>query len=308
MAAFERLFVECKQEFFMQVKRMVRDRNSFKFTNADAPKRLVISYPVHRLIFQAAFGSKFLNSEREVGSDVFFSLRSSSRFIEIFGIAATIKANSSLDWSLVLPQCYCLNNFEGVERGDIVFPIKEDGDSVLAFVPGGVGDADVSKVSLETILGVDLKELLPIIPERTVDGYTVSVSKGDHHVSIRAGSPIAEGDYLVIRGKLHKIHGISEDDAFFPVEGSRNVINIKGKFVNNVTDQKLRYKHVPSFFGKVVSLANSLLVDHKVLKCYFAPNKNGNKHGMMHLSYYNTIFNQMGYMIHDRAIHLDQLV
>ena len=71
MAAFEVLFVECKQEFFMQVKRMVRDKNSFKFTNADAPKRLVISYPVHRLIFQAAFGSKFLNSEREVGSDVF---------------------------------------------------------------------------------------------------------------------------------------------------------------------------------------------------------------------------------------------
>ena len=130
----------------------------------------------------------------------------------------------------------------------------------------------------------------------------MSVSKGDHHVSIRAGSPIAENDYLVIRGKLHKIRGISEDDAFFPVKCSRNVINIQSKFVKNVTDQKLRYKHVPSFFGKVISLKN------KVLKCNFASNKNGNKHGMMHLSYYNTIFNQMGYMIHDRAIHLDQLV
>ena len=85
---------------------MVCDKNSFKFTTADGPERLVISYLVHRHIFQAAFASKFLNSEREVGSDIFFSLRSSSRCIEILRIAATIKANSSVDWSLVLLQCY----------------------------------------------------------------------------------------------------------------------------------------------------------------------------------------------------------
>ena len=97
-------------------------------------------------------------------------------------------------------------------------------------------DADISKVSPEAILGVNLKNLLPWIPERSVDGYVVSVSKGDHRASIKAVSPIAEGDYLVIRGKLHRIRAIFQDDAFFPIEGSRNVINIEGKFSNNVTD------------------------------------------------------------------------
>ena len=308
MAAFEGVFVECKKEFLLQVKRMVRDRNSFKFSAVDAPKRLIVTYPVHRLIFHGALASKFRKSERVGDCLEFYKLGLSSRFVELFGVAATIKANSSLDWSLILPQSYCLDDFDSVEKGDVVFPIKEVEDNCEmwhVFLPGGVEDTDTSKVALESILGITEEELLSHLPDRTVEGFSISVRKGYEHASIRSGSPLVEGDYLVIRGKTYKIHAVSDDDAFTPIEFSRNVVNIKGKFQSNVTSQKLRFKSIPRFHGKIIILPKALLADHKVIECHFSLNKNGNKHGLVHLSYFNTIFNQLGYMIHDRAIHLD---
>ena len=49
MAVFECLFIECKQEFFIQMKSMVHDRNSYKFTTANTSKRLVTSKSVDPL-------------------------------------------------------------------------------------------------------------------------------------------------------------------------------------------------------------------------------------------------------------------
>lgn len=286
---------------------MIRDKNSFKFTAVDAPKRQVVSYPIHRLMFQAAFASNFKHAEKQVESENRFYLRSSSRVVEMFGVAAAIKANSSLDWSLLLPQCYCLEGHEGLtERGDIVFPIEEENEDVVkVFLPGGVDEDGCSKVSLDAILNVSIEEMLPHLPEKMVEGYAISVEKGSEHASVRSENPMMEGDFLIIRRKPYKIRAISDDDAFSAVEGSRNIIRVQKKFLNNVTAQKLRYKRIPSFYGSVVSLPKVVLADHKVVSFDFIANRNGNKHGLMHINYFNTIFNQLGYMVHDRAVHLD---
>ena len=125
------------------------------------------------------------------------------------------------------------------------------------------------------------------------------MKKGRDYVSVHseAGDHIEECDYLVVCGKSYVVYAKNNDDAFTAVEGERNIIRIKGTFLNNVTRLKFQYRKRPNLCGEILSVDDeSFLLPYRPIDIKFIPNKNGTDHGNVELKFFNSIFNASGFL------------
>ena len=185
-------------------------------------------------------------------------------------------------------------------RGDLVIPILQTNGITTIFVPGGC-DEETPLISLKKIL----PRLDPIdLPVCYKEGHAVTVKKADNDISdsAEACGDLQEGDYVVIRGRCYEVYVKNNDDCFTPVDGSHNVVWIKGCFANNVTRQKFLYHKLPLVSDTIIDVAASFLSTYRPVEVTFITNKNGNNHGNADLTFFNLIFNSSGCMTHVRAI------
>ena len=192
-----------------------------------------------------------------------------------------------------------------LKRGDLVIPIVEppvveqSQQMIKVFVPFGCDDDSMETVAL-CELYEDFKS--DIFGDIWVEGYAITVEKGDNFVSLKANHGITAGDYIVVRGKSYRVMVVTDDDCFYP-EGTRNIIRIYGSFENNCTRQRLRFRQMPLLRGKLFQTEFRNLTNHKNVEIKFKQNKNNrNNHGNAEITFNNAIFNSSGYFTHDRAI------
>ena len=135
-------------------------------------------------------------------------------------------------------------------------------------------------------------------------GYAVTAKKGENWLSIKSGSSVSIGNYLIIRGKRYEIVAIS-DDAFMKTEGDRDVVRTRKSFENNVNRQKLHFMKVFNLVGQICTVDLAHTSKYHPVDLKFLKNKNGNNHDNAEISFHNDIFNQSGYIAHDRAVCVD---
>ena len=303
MGALEEYLKENAKEFRFQINKKIKEKNSFVLDVANPRKRQYVSYPVHRLTFLKAFATEFNFRDEKSSTGEAYELVCAKRVCEIFSIPTVFTWNKTFDWALLLPQFVSTHSLCGLSRGDIVLPINvfyKNGvaDIVNVFAPAGPNDEKFEKISLQALFNVsDEKVLVKYLPEKYEEGFPITTKKGDNYFSLKSGSPLEVGDYIVVRGSSYKIKLITDDDAFTSKYGQNNIVCIWGTFANNVNRQKLRYKRVPRFAGSLHTAPYKNLLKHKVLETKFLLNKNGNKHGTMEITFYNTVFNSAGVMI-----------
>ena len=297
---------ETCREFKQNTVKAFKDKNTISVNINDPPLKKYVSYPVHRAIYAKSFAANMLQEEKVTSSKhcVWHQITTLHRMVETFGLSPLISFNKYNDVALAMPQFVISVENGFLKRGDIVFPLsKVDDQTLTVFVPGGHDDAHTEKIPLGRILGKDLNEedILPICSE---EGYAVTVKKGDNWVSIKSGSSISTGDYLVIRGKRYEVIAIS-DDAFTKTEGDRDILRTRKSFENNSNRQKLRFVKSINLVGQICTVDVAHTHKYRPVDLKFLENKNGNNHGNAEISFHNAIFNQIGYIAHDRAVCLD---
>ena len=316
MAALQQYLKENCQEFKLQISKKVKDKNCFVAESINEPKRQHVSYPVHQLTFLGAFGKLFYPHFEKVSQHMeMYQLLSGRRCAEIFGINAVANSNKDNDWALLLPQMVVkLSLSDKLSLGDIVMPVdiicddNKKPSTVIVFSPAVPDDTGYERISLRGLFGVQGEnDIVPFLPVIGIEGYPVTTTKGDDYISIKSGSPLEVGDYLIVRGQGYKVRHITEDDAFTSQYSKKNIVTIWGVFKNNVNAQKLRFRKMPKFSGWLHTVHFSKLARHKVFDIKFTTNSNGNNHGSMELAFHSVLFNSLGMMIHDRAVSQDQL-
>lgn len=125
---YRKIFEETCNEFKSVLKTRLRENNTFRFTAIDEqPRRIVSSYPVHKLVFDKTFSEVSTYTLRQVYS--------------VFDGNAMVKINQHNDIALITPQMYVtvLLENEGFNRGDIVFPVNNllDNEHAQVFIPAG---------------------------------------------------------------------------------------------------------------------------------------------------------------------------
>ena len=293
-----------EKEFKINFLKAFKAKNTHKVSTSDPVEKTVTSSSIHRAIFAKAFGM-LMNMEERLSSSsastseefICFNINSIKRTIDIFGLNPLICFNKFGDLALATPIMVVRKDFGSVVKGQLVIKV----DDKKVFVPGGFEEKSVCP--LHVVIGK--KRLDPaILPVKCVEGCPITVKKGRDFVSVRseAGDHIEEGDFLVVRGKSYLVYAKNNDDAFTTVEGERNIIRIKGTFLNNVTRQKFQYRKCPNLCGEILSVDESFLLPYRPIDIKFIPNKNGTDHGNVELKFFNFIFNASGFLTHDRAI------
>ena len=300
MLFFENIVNDAVAEFKVNFLKAFKDKNMIKVSISNPPKKKVLSYPT-QAIFAKAFGTGFKMEEKVPDFNIRFKLESANRITEIFGTSPIMAFNKHGDLGLALPVMSISHDIDDqIMRGDLVIPILQTNGITTIFVPDGC-DEETPLISLKKIL----PRLDPIdLPVCYKEGHAVTVKKGDNGISVSAEAcgDLQEGDYAVIRGRCYEVYAKNNDDCFTPVEGSHNVIRIKGCFANNVTRQKFLYRKLPLLSDTIIDVEASFLSTYRPVEVTFITNKNGNNHGNAELAFFNVIFNSSGYMTHDRAI------
>lgn len=280
---YQKIFEETCNEFESVMKTRLRENNTFRFTSIDEqPRKIVSSYPVHKLVFDQTFSGVSTYTLRQI--------------YRIFDGKAMVKINQHNDIALVTPQMYVtvrLEN-EGLNRGDIVFPVNNllDNEHVQVFVPVGCDEEPVGRVSLRNMLPC----LNPnVLQEVRLQDIKVTVKKGDKFVSIKSGHSINVGDFLVVRGKSYEVTLITDDDCFATVEFSRNVIYVAKAFENNINNQCLRIRRMFCVNGRLTTVKKINLSNYRMFELNFRKNNYGNSHGSMEMSFSNAVFNSNGF-------------
>jgi len=294
---FKQVFVECCQEFKVNVISKFKEHNNFRVTAEDVVKT-VQNYPIHKNIFNSCFKEGSLLTLRMVH--------------KVFGDSC-VRINQHKDLSIVAPLWYVTTDNVDLSmgRGDLVIPVCKllslseliEDQYIQVFVPSGCDD-DLGHSNVSNSLPLsDLFPLNPnILPEERLVGYSITVSKGDNYVSIKAGHGLVIGDFLDVRGKNYEIQSIHPDDCFASVEGSRNMIYVKNVFLCNVKDQVFRYRKMVYVNGRLLSLKFSNILTFRGVSISFKENKNKNNHGNMVLSFSCAIFNASGFYTRSLAI------
>ena len=300
MSFFEETVNEIVAEFETSLSELIAAKNTIAVSSSDPPLKKVTSYPIHRNIFAKAFGKRFLPNEKvniSVGSlDARYKLSTLSRVETIFNFN-TLNFNKYGDFCILSPMMAVQKKFDRVKVGQLVVPLKETSDGVLVFVPG---DADEENAPF-----IKIKELIDgfkpsMLPEKYLEGRPITTKKGQDFVSLAAGHPLEEGDYLIVFGKPYEVHAVTDDDCFTTKFGERSIVRTRHEFSNNVTRQRFRYKKVLSVCGYVTTIATDLLLPHNPVEVTFTLNKKGNNHGVVNILFHNIVFNEMGFMMHDR--------
>ena len=98
MTDFYKSIVEsCTKKFKITICKRRSDANSFK-DNLDSPRKVVTSYPIHKVLFMKSIGVKC-----DDGKFPFFSIKSTQCMAEIYGGNAMIRMNISDDVALATP-------------------------------------------------------------------------------------------------------------------------------------------------------------------------------------------------------------
>ena len=103
---------------------------------------------------------------------------------------------------------------------------------------------------------------------------TIKIHKYCDYVSIAAGYGLLEGDALIVRGKSYNIIAVTDDDASTFTPNTRNIIRVDRDFVNNCSNQKLRYRRPPKDVGKIVKLPYVDILPHHKVTVQYKANKN----------------------------------
>ena len=91
-----------------------------------------------------------------------------------------------------------------------MLPIRNTPDGISVFVPGGPDDdSNKSFIPLSKIILGFKPEFLP---ERHLEGHSLSIKKRNDHVSVFATNDVQEGDYLVVMGKSYCIYAKTDDE------------------------------------------------------------------------------------------------
>ena len=169
----------------------------------------------------------------------------------------------------------------GISRGDLVFPVSnlpqpqlptadaDSGESFRVFLLFCSDQPEISRIPLSSSIDPD------VLPEKRLgEGFSLSTTKGDDFVSVKAGHNLIVGDYLVIRSKNYKIKDIHPDDCFARVEGSCNILYVNEPFANNVKRQIFRYPKMIWVFGQLVDVPAMKIQKYRPVEISFKANKN----------------------------------
>ena len=148
-----------------------------------------------------------------------YTIRFSSRFVSLFGYEPLVCMGKSKDFSLMLPRAYVTTDGNGLQRYQIVVPIKSISlplsgqiDMALVFVPAGPDDDSPERISSRALYDVsDENDLLPFLPIQECPDFTVSTVVDKKLARVLSGHPFHIGDFLVVRGKNYKIKDIYPD-------------------------------------------------------------------------------------------------
>jgi len=139
-----------------------------------------------------------------------------------------------------------------------------------------------------------------VLPEERLEGFSVTVSKGDNFTSLKAGHGLKVGDFLVLRGKNYKIMDIHPDDCFTSIEGSRNMVYVENKFESNIKDQCFRFRRTIYLKGSLVEVKSTDMNRYRINISF--REKINNSHGIMELYFSCAVFNGSGFYTRSLAI------
>ena len=234
MSLFESIINSTVAEFQCNITKLLKDKNTIPVNINDPPKKKAISYPIHKLVFGKAFACKF-NADEKV-SPTHYEIKSLPRFVELFGITF----NKYNDIAVSCPVMVATHDTESYKRGDLVLPLRNEEDgNVSVFFPGVHEDDGMEAIPFSKFLSTkDWRDKLDIFPERVIHNYTLyNIVKGEDYVTVKTGSGVQIGDYIVVRGKSYEVYALS-DNAFTKCEGQEDVIRIVGEFTNNEQEWK----------------------------------------------------------------------
>ena len=283
MSLFESIVNDAVAEFKVNFLKAFKERNTIKISISDPLKKKVLSYPIHQAIFAKAFGTEFRMNEKVRDLNVRFKLQSAHRVVDIFGTSPIVTFNKHGDIGLALPVMSVSRDINHeFKNGDLVIPISENNGIIKIFVPGGC-DEEKPLITLKQILPKLNPSDLPVCYK---EGNPVTVKKGNNNISVAADicSELV-GDYIVIHGRSYEVYAKNNDDCFTPVEGSHNVIRIKGCFANNVTRQEFLYRKLPLLSGTIMDVEASFSSLYRTVELTFIANKKGNNHGSAELTF-----------------------
>ena len=276
MASLQSVFNDSVNELCEQFSKLLTEKNSISTSSADPPKKKLTSYTVHHMVFAVAFANKF--NAREIISKPLpsmYHIRSLSRVEELFGVKTIVRINKFNDFSLLTPVMVVTKCDDKHSKGDLVIPLKENGEKMSCLVPIGPDEED--KKSLTVSIKSLVKDFSPLmLPERRVEGNPLTIKKGNDYESILATDIIEEGDFLIIMGQPYEIIAKTDDDCFTSTPNTRNVIRTKKPFINKihyVTRQHFRYKKVPVIHGYITEIEISRLSLHHPVEIKYSDNK-----------------------------------
>ena len=311
----EEVVIDCAKNFFELTKQKIRDFNKAKSTINDPHKRTVVSYPVHKKIYQLALEERFVEKEKMYstasGCSV-FNIQTLTRLNDVFGAEHIIKVKPEGDillvctWAAVRSQ----SSTHDLNTGRLVIPLKSspgindddfNNETFEVFVPCGGPDEETNEIP-EGFSQIPLHDVIPgsslinVVPlTKTI---STKVEASDSYFSVPRGK-IFDSDVISLSGKRFIVES-SGPDAFKRGYDCVSIGN-RNKFGVNINTRNIRYGKMPSIVGKLRTISKINLVFCDMVDFNFK-NVNKNKHGLLHLSFKNACFNESGYLLHDIAI------
>ena len=305
----------------------IKDSNTARSTVENPHGKLVVTYPVHRLVYTSLFAPKFIHGSEKVyanekaGSQ--HKIQYLRRCAEIIGAENLVKVTNKGDTALVCPwsvlksdltvldQTCTIGNAKDenhpvvvLEKGSLVIPMECLSESDCSvFVPSGGVEPEyegqehiVMKHPVTSITGeLDPADCIKVFPLRKSNS-SISVKAKDNWFSVAFGE-VKEGETLYISGQYRKIVTVGPD-AFKP---NSDLVTTDKPFERNVKSSKFCLSSPSLIAGRILSVPKEdLITYHPILFTFKKINKN--EHGLLHISYYNAVFNDEGFLTHDTAI------
>ena len=294
---------DCVGNFRSVIIQKVKDSNKAKSTVSDPHKRVVMSYPCHKLIFAAAVDKDFSKEEKVYnGRDCQFRLRSLYRVVQILG-ESVVKVKESGDRLFICPWAviskYCV--IPGLFEGQLVIPLVEEKSGIVTvFIPSGGPEGDDLEIPEGNIL-YPLSRFIPnclsLIPcSQTIPN--IKIDSGDSWFSAQK-DVFKALDVISVSNQRYTIESVGED-AFNP---RRDLVSIgkNNKFLHNNKTRSVRLGKMPEFAGKIMKLSHSDIVFWEYVD-FHLKNVNQFNHGILNVTYKNAVFNLAGYLTHDIAV------
>ena len=122
---FQNIVEDNVREFKLNVLQKIKENNTFPANIGDPPRKRVLSYPAHRVVFLKAFGVNFAKEEHDSVTNS-FRVGTIFKLELVFCSSSLVRVNHHNDIAIISPQLAVTQPLLNLERGDLCLPISKN--------------------------------------------------------------------------------------------------------------------------------------------------------------------------------------